>query len=84
MVCLLGYRSAGRSYGIMARQHDSEWRRNTVAKKKAAKRGAKKKSGAGKVRLRDLSTRKGDLAGGGQYGVGGQLGQFGGIIKKPL
>ncbi len=53
-----------------------------MAKKKAAKRGAKKKTGAGKARLRDLSTRKGDLAGGGQHGVGGQMGQFGGIVKK--
>jgi hypothetical protein len=50
-----------------------------MAKKKAAKRGAKKKTGAGKARLRDLSTRKGDLAGGGQMGT---FGQFGGIIKK--
>ncbi len=50
-----------------------------MAKKKAAKRGAKKKTGSGKARLRDLSTRKGDLAGGGQMG---QMGQFGGIVKK--
>ena len=53
-----------------------------MAKKKVAKRGAKKKTRAGKAVLRDLSTRKGDLAGGGQHGIGGQMGQFGGIIKK--
>ena len=51
-----------------------------MAKKKAAKRGAKKKTGARKPRLRDLSTRKGDLTGGGQ--LGGQFGQFGAIVKK--
>ena len=51
-----------------------------MAKKKAAKRGAKKKTGAGKARLRDLITRKGDLTGGG-FGSG-QFGQFGGIVKK--
>jgi hypothetical protein len=51
-----------------------------MAKKKVAKRGAKKKTGAGKARLRDLSTRKGDLAGGGIGG--GEMGQFGGIVKK--
>jgi len=50
-----------------------------MAKKKAAKRGAKKKTGAAKPRLRDLSTRKGDLSGGG-FG-GGETG-FGAIIKK--
>jgi hypothetical protein len=53
----------------------------TMAKKKAAKGKAKRKTGSGKARLRDLSTRKGDLAGGGLMG-GGQMGQFGGIVKK--
>ena len=52
-----------------------------MAKKKAAKGKAKRKTGSGKARLRDLSTRKGDLAGGGLMG-GGQMGQFGGIVKK--
>jgi hypothetical protein len=52
-----------------------------MAKKKASKRKVKHKTGSGKARLRDLSVRKGDLAGGGQLG-GGQLGQFGGIVKK--
>ena len=53
-----------------------------MAKKKAAKRGAtKRKSSAGKARLRDLSTRKGDLAGGGQQGSG-IFGQIGGVLKK--
>ena len=51
-----------------------------MGKKKAAKRGAKKKTGAGKARLRDLSTRKGDVAGGG-FGGGGQMG-FGAVVKK--
>jgi len=52
-----------------------------MAKKKASKGKVKRKTGSGKARLRDLSLRKGDLAGGGQLG-GGQLGQFGGIVKK--
>ena len=46
--------------------------------KKKRKAGARKASGA---QVRDLSTRKGDLAGGGQFG--GQFGQFGAIVKKP-
>ena len=54
-----------------------------MAKKKAKRGGAKKKkASARKPRVRDLSTRKGDLAGGG-FG-GGQFGQFGGIIKKTV
>ena len=55
-----------------------------MAKKKATKGGAKKKkpkASARKARVRDLSTRKGDLAGGGQMG---QMGQFGGIVKKTV
>jgi len=32
--------------------------------------------------VRDLSTRKGDLAGGGQ--LSGQFGQFGAIVKKTV
>jgi hypothetical protein len=54
---------------------------------KKAKRGGakKKKASARKARVRDLSTRKGDLAGGG-FGGGqlGQFGQFGGIVKKTV
>ena len=58
--------------------------------KKKAKTGSKgksktrraKKAGTGKARVRDLSTRKGDLAGGGVGG--GQFGQFGGIVKKTV
>ena len=56
-----------------------------MAKKKAAKGGTKKKktkATARKARVRDLSTRKGDLAGGGQ--LGGQFGQFGSIVKKTV
>jgi hypothetical protein len=56
-----------------------------MAKKKATRGGAKKKkpkATARKARVRDLSTRKGDLAGGG-FG-GGQFGQFGGIVKKTV
>ena len=54
-----------------------------MARKKATKGGAKKKKpGARKARVRDLSTRKGDLAGGGQ--LSGQFGQFGSIVKKTV
>ncbi len=56
-----------------------------MAKKKATRDGAtkkKKKASAPKARVRDLSTRKGDLAGGGQFG--GQFGQFGSIVKKTV
>jgi hypothetical protein len=53
-----------------------------MAKKKAKRGGAKgKKASARKPRVRDLSTRKGDLAGGGQMG---QFGQFGSIVKKTV
>ena len=58
-----------------------------MAKKKATRGGAKKKkqkASARKPRVRDLSTRKGDLAGGGQLGQMGQFGQFGGIVKKTV
>jgi hypothetical protein len=68
----------------MGAQHDSlSWRVKAMAKKKA-KRGEakKKKASARKPRVRDLSTRKGDLAGGGQ--LGGQFGQFGAIVKKTV
>ena len=50
-----------------------------MAKKKKQKPGARKASRP-KAKVRDLSTRKGDLAGGGQFG--GQFGQFGAIVKK--
>ena len=56
-----------------------------MAKKKGTRGGAKKKTTKAsprKARVRDLSTRKGDLAGGG-FG-GGQFGQFGGIVKKTV
>ena len=56
-----------------------------MAKKKATRGGAKKKNPratARKARVRDLSTRKGDLAGGGQ--LSGQFGQFGSIVKKTV
>jgi hypothetical protein len=56
-----------------------------MARKKATRGGAKKKkpkASARKARVRDLSTRKGDLAGGGQ--LGGQFGQFGSIVKKTV
>jgi hypothetical protein len=70
----------------MGAQHDSLSRRvETMAKKKATRGGAKKKTtkaSARKPRVRDLSTRKGDLAGGGQ--LGGQFGQFGSIVKKTV
>ena len=63
-----------------------------MARKKTKTGGAKrtrKTDGAGKTRarkarVRDLSTRKGDLAGGGQLGQFGQFGQVGGIVKKTL
>jgi hypothetical protein len=57
-----------------------------MAKKKGTRGGAKKKTTKAsprKARVRDLSTRKGDLAGGG-FGGGGQFGQFGGIVKKTV
>ena len=50
-----------------------------MAKKK--RKPSARKASRPKARVRDLSTRKGDLAGGGQYG--GQIGQFGAIVKKP-
>jgi hypothetical protein len=56
-----------------------------MAKKKTTKGGAgrkKSKTSRRKARVRDLSTRKGDLAGGG-FG-GGQFGQFGGTVKKTV
>jgi hypothetical protein len=44
-----------------------------MAKKKAAKRGAKKKVDARKARIRDLGSRKSDVMGGG-FGGGGWMG----------
>ncbi len=51
-----------------------------MAKKKAAK--TKKARSAKKPRLRDLRVRKGDLAGGGQLGVGS--GFSAGIVQKSV
>jgi len=54
----------------------------TLSAKSMRKTGRPRKVRATKAQVRDLSPRKGDLAGGGQSG-GGMLGTFGSVVKKP-
>ena len=52
-----------------------------MAKKKAKTPRTRKKASTRKARVRDLSTRKGDLAGGG-FGGGGGFSGFSSVVKK--
>lgn len=55
--------------------------RKTGSAKDKRKAASARKTGARKARVRDLSPRTGDLAGGG-FGGGGMSGFAGGIVKK--
>jgi len=55
-------------------------KKKTTGNKSTRKTSRARKAQAGKARVRDLSLRKGDLAGGGQFGYG--TGFSGGVVKK--
>jgi hypothetical protein len=55
-------------------------KKKTTGSKSTRKTSPARKARAGKARVRDLSLRKGDLAGGGQLGYG--TGFSGSVVKK--